>query len=162
MRPLAFGVRGEVSVPAKRSRQAIAGTLRAAGSIAVTGTGTSGEAFRGLARRLGVWSAIEHRVRPMAGGGPMEALLAGEVEMAALPLTNIAPVPGVHAVAVCPPELDAHVDLSLCLAADASLAAHRFEQWLVDPARDAALGALGAQRFRTGSKTAPSGAMPAR
>jgi len=145
--PLAFAVRGDASIPVRQSIEEIAKTLLSAASIAVTATGTSGATFHALARRLDVWEKIENRVRPMVGGGPMKALLAGDIELAALPLTNIAPVPGVHAIAVCPPEFHARIDLSLCLAPNASRAAHGFGEWLVDPARYATLGALGAHRF---------------
>jgi len=146
--PLALALRGAADGPALSADEDIAGALLAAERIAITGTGTSGGKFRTLARALGVWQDIGHRVLPMAGGYPMKALLAGEVDMAALPLTNIAPVPGAFATAVCRYGLGVHIDLSLCLSTTASCAARDFAAWLVAPARDARLEQLGANRFQ--------------
>ena len=145
--PLAFGVRGVVRNAPCRSADDVRAMLLEAASVAVTGTGTSGKAFARLARTLGIEDALRPKLRLMAGGEPMAALLAGDVAVAALPLTNIRPVPDVSVAGICPPELDVHVDLSLCLSRDASAAAREFADWLVDPARDAELGRLGAERF---------------
>ena len=145
--PLAFGVRGVIGSAPCRSADDIRAMLLEAPSIAVTGTGTSGKTFARLARALGIEDALRSKLRLVAGGEPMAALLAGDVAVAALPLTNIAPVPDVSVAGTCPPELDVHVDLSLCLSRDASGAAREFADWLVDPARDAELGRLGAERF---------------
>ena len=149
--PLAFGVRGVVGNAPCRSADDVRAMLLGAASIAVTGTGTSGKTFARLARTLGIEDALRPKLRLMAGGEPMAALLAGDVAVAALPLTNIAPVPDVSVAGICPPELDVHVDLSLCLSRDASGAAREFADWLIDPARDAALGQLGAERFTLAS-----------
>ena len=145
---LALAVRGPATAPVARSREGIAALLRATSDIAITDVGTSGAKFRALAAALGVREAIEGRIVPMPGGGPMRALLTGAVEMAALPLTNVAPVPGVIAVALCPPGLGVHIDLSLCVRRNAPHAARAFAGWLVDPARDARLERLGARRFQ--------------
>ena len=145
--PLAFGVRGVLANAPRRTADDVRAMLLEAASIAVTGTGTSGKSFARLTRTLGIEDALRPRLRPMAGGGPMAALLAGKVAVAALPLTNIRPVPGVSVAGICPPELDVHVDLSLCLSRNASAAAREFADWLLDPARDAELGRLGAERF---------------
>ena len=145
--PLAFGVRGVVGNAPCQSADDIRAMLLQVETIAVTETGTSGKAFARLTRTLGIRDELRPKLRLMAGGEPMAALLAGEVAVAALPLTNIALVPGVSVAGICPPELDLHVDLSLCLSRDASAAAREFADWLVDPARDAVLGRLGAERF---------------
>ena len=145
--PLAFGMRGDAAAGCRRSRSEIAAMLRAADSIAVTATGTSGKTFRRLTASLGIDESVRPKLRLMPGGGPMAALIAGEVAVAALPLTNIAPVPGVFAAAICPVAFDVHIDLSLCVSRDASAAALAFADWLIDPARDAVLDRLGAERF---------------
>ena len=149
--PLAFGVRGVIGSAPCRSADDVRAMLLGAASLAATATGTSGKSFARLTRTLGIEGALRPKLRLMAGGEPMAALLAGEVAVAALPLTNIAPVPDVSVAGICPPELDVHVDLSLCLSRDASGAAREFADWLVDPARDAVLGQLGAERFALAS-----------
>jgi len=146
--PLALARHGARPGPALFTDENIAAALLSANRIAITGTGTSGEKFRTLTEALGIRYDIEHRIVRMAGGGPMKALLTGEVDMAALPLTNIAPVPGVFAAAVCPSALGVHIDLSLCLSTTASRAARDFAAWLIDPARDVRLEQLGASRFQ--------------
>ena len=145
--PLAFGTRDVDGEAARRRDADLAALLLGAGSIAVTRTGTSGKTFHRLIETLGIRDALEPRLRLMAGGEPMAALLAGEVDVAALPLTNIAPVPGVSAAGICPLELDVHIDLSLCTNRTASDAAPSLVDWLLDPARDDALRRLGAERF---------------
>ena len=144
---LAFGVRGVARGRARGSEDAIAAMLLEAGSIAVTRTGTSGKQFDRLTEALGIRDAVRPKLRFMAGGGPMAALVAGEVAVAALPLSNIAPVPGVFAAGICPIELGVHIDLSLCTSRNASDAARELAAWLTDPARDDALGRLGVGRF---------------
>ena len=146
--PLAFGRRGAAGGSRHRSgRDDIAAMLLEAESIAVTRTGTSGKTFRRLVEALGIREALEPKLRFMAGGEPMATLIAGEVAVAALPLTNIAPVPGVFPTAICPVELGVHIDLSLCVSRDASNAARELAEWLIDPALDATLKRLGAERF---------------
>ena len=145
--PLAFGTRDADARLGGRQGRDVAELLLEAESIALTRTGTSGSTFARLVETLGLRDALEAKLRPMAGGGPMAALIAGEVDVAALPLTNIAPVPGVSAVAICPVALDVHIDLSMCLSRKASETASALAEWLLDPARDVALGRLGAERF---------------
>ena len=145
--PLAFGTRDANARLGGRQGRDVAELLLEAESIALTRTGTSGSTFARLVETLGLRDALGAKLRPMAGGGPMTALIAGEVDVAALPLTNIAPVPGVSAAAICPMALDVHIDLSLCLNREASAAASALADWLLDPARDAELSRLGAKRF---------------
>ncbi|WP_424974310.1 substrate-binding domain-containing protein [Dinoroseobacter sp. S124A] len=145
--PLSFAARGPASAPAVTDPARIAAVILGAGRIGLTDQGTSGAQFHALARSLGVTEQVADRLCGLEGGGPMRALKAGEVDLAVLPLTNIAPVPGVHAVAICPEALEVHVDLSLCLSHEASEAAQGLAAWLTDPARDGALAALGARRF---------------
>ena len=97
--------------------------------------------------RLGLSSTLAPKLPGLAGGQPMRALLAGDDERAALPLTNRAPVPGGRAAAICPDSLGVHVDLSSCLHRDAPDAALSLAEWLGEAARDATLEQLGATRF---------------
>lgn len=73
----------------------------------------------------------------------MSALLAGEVEMAALPLTNVAPIAGVRSAALCPEDLNVHVDLAFCFHENVNKAAHMFAQWLLEPSLQDTLQRLG-------------------
>lgn len=91
------------------SRGGVAAVLRRARSIAVTHKGTSGAQFARLVDLLDLGEALRTKVQALPGGGPMAALLAEEVDVAALPLTNVAPIPGGHAAALCPYELDVHI-----------------------------------------------------
>ncbi len=143
--PLAFAARGARG-PVARSVEGLIALLRAARSIALTDVGTSGGAFRHLARRLGLWEDLRDRLLCLEGGGPMRAVLEGRAELAALPLTNIAPVEGAAVAGICPAELEAEIALSLCLSPGASASARLFADWLLDPALDERLGAMGAMR----------------
>lgn len=143
--PLALAVRGKGDAP-REDLDAVAAVLRHARRVAVTRGGTSGARFARLVKHLGMDEALRSKIRPMPGGGPMAALLAGTVDVAALPLTNVAPVPGVRAAALCPLDLDLHVDLALCVHADAGPGARRFADRLVDADMDRTLAALGLWR----------------
>jgi|GEM_PF-1263009 len=145
--PLAFGVGDRADGARELPADDLAGILLDAESIAVTETGTSGRMFRHLLAALDIEATVQPKLRPMAGGEPMAALIAGTVAMAALPLTNIAPIAGVRPAAICPTSLGVHIDLSLCVRRNAADAARALADWLTDPARDAAFGDLGAERF---------------
>ncbi|MEO0635718.1 MAG: substrate-binding domain-containing protein [Pseudomonadota bacterium] len=146
--PLAFGKLGSSPVAPARDPERTAEILTSVESIAITDVGTSGDQFRNLAGQLEIWELIESRVVGLEGGGPMRALLAGEVELAGLPLTNIAPVPGVQCVASCPEGWNVHIDLSIALNDSADAATRRLADWLMQPALDERLAQLGANRFR--------------
>lgn len=76
----------------------------------------------------------------------MRALLRGEVDLVALPLSNIAPIDGVYAKIVCPPEHKVHIDLSLCLSATAHSGARELAHWLTDEAQNGVLRRFGIYR----------------
>lgn len=145
--PLAFAIQGSKTVTLLKTAQEIAKMLRDVESIAITGVGTSGGMFRNLAKKLGVLADIESAIKPMAGGEPIKALVAGEVEMATVPLTNIVTIEGIIPVATCPEDLGVHIDLAFCLNPVAAKPAQALADWLASPERDAGLAALGAPRF---------------
>ena len=147
--PLALAAIGDVDVAPVSSTDGIANALLAARTIAITGSGTSGKQFRRLIGMLGLEDAVRAKVRPLPGGGPITALRAGQVDLAALPLTNVAPVECVRVAAICPWQFDAHVDLSICISERANAGARRFADWLVDPALDGRLRQLGLFRHRS-------------
>lgn len=132
---------------ADRSVEGIADCLSAARSIAVTDGGTSGAQFALLLQKLRLDAQVQSKVELLPGGGPMAALLAGEVDLAVLPLTNVAPVTGVTGKAICPHELDVHVDLGFCLHQDANKATRAFADWLLDPKQVDTLARLGVERI---------------
>lgn len=144
--PLAFGVRGEGGAVV-REETGIADALRRAKRIGVTGDGTSGGTFARLLDRLQLTEETQNRVVPLKGGEPMRELLAGAVDLAVLPLTNIAPISGVRPVAVCPWDLEVHVDMALCCHPRANAGALAFADWLMSRERDAEFEALGLTRF---------------
>lgn len=117
--PLAFAARTRSaliqSAPAT-DRAAIAGALghwAAQGQcIGYTQTGTSGDMLRRLLADLGAALPGETLIG-LPGGGPMRALLAGEVDIACLPLSNIAPIPEAQVLAICPYEMGVHVEIDL-------------------------------------------------
>ena len=144
--PLVLAVTEEGGGAAAKSPEGIATVLGNARSIAITGRGTSGAQFGRLLDVLGMREALRPKIRPMPGGGPMAALLAGEVDVAALPLTNVAPIPGVRAAALCPLDMDVHVDLALCVHEEAGAGARLFADRLTGPGMDDRLRALGLWR----------------
>ena len=137
--PLALGARGEHTT--ERTEAGIAGVLRQARRIAYTGDGTSGGTFLALLARLGLADALADRLSALEGGGPMRAVLRGEADLAALPLTNVAPVPGMSATAVCPEDWDVHVDIDLCANEDGRVLA----DWLALPVVRRDLAGMGAE-----------------
>ncbi len=143
--PLAFGALGQGRKAATDEAE-ISKLLHRSKRIGVTGAGTSGETFARLLDRLDLTEEMRNRVIPLQGGEPMRKLLAGELDLAALPLTNVAPIPGVRAAAICPWDMEVHIDLALCLHPEACTGSHAFVAWLVSTARDATLSALGLLR----------------
>ncbi|MEM9270639.1 MAG: substrate-binding domain-containing protein, partial [Pseudomonadota bacterium] len=139
--PLAFGALGDGGAPVGDDA-GISDVLRRSTRIGVTGTGTSGKTFARLLERLALTDEVQDRIIPLKGGEPMRQLLAGHVDLAVLPLTNIAPIRGVRPIAVCPWDLDVHIDLALCCHPEASAEAHMFADWLLSNDRDETLEAL--------------------
>lgn len=145
--PLALAVLGKDQTAVTSDPSEIRDILQSARNIAVTDIGTSGKMFDRLMEKLGVSGEINDRVLRLEGGGPMRALLAGEAEIAVLPNTNIAPISQAGTIAVCAPELDVHIDLSMCLNRSAATSAARLLSWLENPERDEVLAEMGAMRF---------------
>lgn len=152
--PLSMAILGE-GISAVTSRVEIAEILTSAQSIAITGGGTSGSQFDHLLTKLRVRDAVDPKVRRLPGGGPMAALLAGQVELAALPLTNVAPIAGVRSAALCSFDLDVHVDLSFCLHEGANTATQEFAVWLLDTSRRDTLRSLGLAESGNGNSGLP-------
>ncbi len=144
--PLAFAARGTEPVPIAETADELATLLESAQSIALTRSGTSGQMFCDLAKSLGVWNLVEHRLIFMEGGGPIRAVTAGEVELATVPLTNIITIPGITPVGVCPDELHVHIDVSFCLKPGCIQAAHELAAWLKTEKRQTDLESLGVFR----------------
>lgn len=128
--PLSFAVRGEHGDAPAEASEDIANILNEASSIGVTNAGTSGVQFDQLLNQLGIHDDVAPKVVRLPGGGPMKELLAGNVALAALPLTNIAPIKQVTVVATCPVNLDVHIDLAFCLHENANEATQEFAAFL--------------------------------
>ena len=141
--PLAFAVLEEAGVAPAEGTDGVAAVLTQARRVAVTRQGTSGARLVRLAEALGLTEMLRAKLRPMPGSGPMAALLAGEVDVAALPLTNVAPILGVRAAALCPTSMDVHVDLALCLHPDAGPGARLFADRMAAQAMAGELRDLG-------------------
>lgn len=145
--PLAFGgarARDRVA----RTPSDIAALLAEAERIGFSAKGTSGGQYRALLEMLdGEVEAVLAKSVGLPGGGPMRALLAGELDLICLPLTNIAPVEGAFVHGICPDDLRVHVDIALCRAPNAAPMAAALADWLCAPERDAALQALGGWRY---------------
>ncbi|WP_420863209.1 substrate-binding domain-containing protein [Algirhabdus cladophorae] len=141
--PLCLAMRGDSTTAPSQDPAAIAAFLAQADSIAITDSGTSGAQFSKLAAQLDIAQKIQGKLRWMPGGGPMAALQSGDVQVAALPLTNVAPVHGVHAKFICPLQMDVHIDLALCVATQANAATLDFAAWLQQPSLQKRLHSLG-------------------
>lgn len=141
--PLAIAVRGPSDGLQLTRPDEIAAFLWQVESIAITEGGTSGAQFARLTEALGMTGDIEDRLRLLPGGGPMAALLGGDVAAAALPLSNVATVPQVHAKAICPRDMGVHIELAFCLHAQANAATRAFAEWLLGSEVQNRLRALG-------------------
>ncbi|MEL6645426.1 MAG: substrate-binding domain-containing protein [Pseudomonadota bacterium] len=141
--PLAFAMRGTNCEAPTETTEGIARFILNCKEIAITEAGTSGAQFHRLLEALGIADEMRGRVRLMPGGGPMAALKGGDVDVAALPLTNIAPVEGVTARVFCPRALDVHIDLMFCLRAGVHPGAERLALWIRDAERRVTLEKLG-------------------
>lgn len=141
--PLAFAVRGNAGALPADDADAITDVLSGAHGVAVTEHGTSGARFMRLAEALGLTEMLRAKLRPMSGGELITALLAGKVDVAVLPLTNVAPIPGVRATALCPALMSVHVDLALCIHPDAGPGARLFADRLAAQAMAGELRGLG-------------------
>lgn len=130
--PLSFGMAGDPGTKVLQERDDIAAFLKNASSIAVTEAGTSGKQFLQLLDKMEIGEDVAAKVARLPGGGPMATLLQREVEVAALPLTNIAPIKGAHAAAICSPDMNVHIDLAFCLHKSANSASKAFGNWLMD------------------------------
>jgi molybdate transport system substrate-binding protein len=130
--PLSFALRGEHdNAPAKAAKD-IAAILKNTSSIGVTNAGTSGAQFDQLLNQLGIYDDVAPKVVRLPGGGPMKELLAGNVQIAALPLTNIAPIKQVTVVASCPTDWGVHIDLAFCLHEKSNEATQEFAAFLAE------------------------------
>lgn len=145
--PLAFARLGQDGMTTATTSSEIKTVLARATQIGITDAGTSGGTFRDLTRYLDIASDVGPRIVPLGAGEPMRALLDGRIDLAALPLTNIAPIAGVWVAGVCPIDWGVHIDLSLCLRKGAPAAAQKMADWLMAPAREPDLERLGASRF---------------
>ncbi|MEL6951982.1 MAG: hypothetical protein AAFN09_02970 [Pseudomonadota bacterium] len=150
--PLAFAERAEgdgAASPPVRDRASIAecvtGWAAAGLRIGFTETGTSGDMLRKLLTDLDARVPPEHLIG-LPGGGPMRALLAGEVDIACLPLSNIAPVPQARTLAICPDELGVHVEIDLLAHPDAGPEAQAIAAYLLKHSPTEAWRNLGSQR----------------
>ena len=143
--PLAFGALSDGGTHVCDEAQ-ISDVLRRSKRIGVTDAGTSGGTFGQLLDRLKMKDEVQDRIIPLKGGEPMRQLLAGQLDLAVLPLTNIAPIRGVGSIAVCPWDFDVHIDLALCCHPKASADAQMFADWLMSNDRDETLEVLGLTR----------------
>jgi molybdate transport system substrate-binding protein len=88
---------------------AVRRTLTSAASIAYTGEGAAGEALLALIERLGLGPEVRGKLRPMPGGGAVEPVARGEVELSITTLPGILEVAGADLVGPLPPELQSWV-----------------------------------------------------
>lgn len=141
--PLCFAMRGTGDGAPIQRADGIAAILRQASTIATTQGGTSSAQFSRLMEHLDLSQDLTKKIRPMPGGGPAAAVRGGQVDVALLPLSNVAPVADLYAKAICPRDLDVQVDLAICVADGANAATTDFAQWLLNRERKRRLHALG-------------------
>lgn len=133
----------------RSSAEDIRALLLQAESIAYTSEGTSGKTFVELASRLGILRQILPRTKPMAPGLPVRAVSDGEADLAVAPLTTVIAAPGVDCAAICPPELQADIDMSIFLGRECAdrAAARRLVRYLSAASLDPYLESRGVRRF---------------
>lgn len=145
--PLAFAVRGLGPGVLEASKvEDVRIALTDAKQIAITKGGTSGDMFLSLIAKLSLTEAIQKKVVQLDGGEPMRALLKGQVDLAALPLSNIAPIGGVFPKVIFPSDFGVHIDLAFCLSRSAGTRCSKLATWLTHDARNEQLMSLGIER----------------
>ncbi|MEM9317381.1 MAG: substrate-binding domain-containing protein [Pseudomonadota bacterium] len=146
--PLAFACLGQNSADIPDDADAAREFLQTAtGTLGYTGAGTSGARLAALLTKLGLAERWAGRLVALPGGGPASALRAGDVDFAALPLTNFALETDFAVQAICPDHLDVHIDLSLVITRTAGDAARDLAAFLTDPAQDAQMARAGGLRY---------------
>ncbi|MEM7721267.1 MAG: substrate-binding domain-containing protein [Pseudomonadota bacterium] len=144
--PLCLAVNTRPNTSPLQHPREIASVLVGAETIALTTGGTSSAQFARLAESLGITKEMDPKLRWLPGGGPAAALRKGDVDIAVLPLTNVASVPGLYARAICPLDMDVQVDLAFCVSARATVATRQFAEWLIAPELDDRMWDLGVRR----------------
>ena len=90
----------------------VAGFKRAlmqASSIGYTGEGAAGQAVMSMIARLGLGPALSGKLKPMPGGGAVEPVARGVVEMSITTIPGILEVAGADLVGPLPAELQSYV-----------------------------------------------------
>ena len=145
--PLGFAARGDGDTQVARALPSLRACLQNAGRIGYTETGTSGKSLARLLELLAFDQPLRTELVGLAGGGPMRALRDGDVDLAALPMTNIARQSGVMPVAICPLDLGVEIDLSGFLSLTPRPGAQAFLKWLADHRQEPNWAAFGVERF---------------
>ena len=80
-----------------------------ASSIAYTGEGAAGQAVMSMISRLGLGPAVAGKFKPMPGGGAVEPVARGVVEMSITTIPGILEIEGADLVGPLPAELQSYV-----------------------------------------------------
>ena len=107
---IGLAVRRGEALPDIGTVEGVKRTLLAARAIAYTGEGAAGQAVLGMIARLGLADALAEKLRPMPGGGAVEPVTRGEVELSITTIPGILEVAGAELVGPLPAELQSWVE----------------------------------------------------
>ena len=151
--PLALGRRkGGAAGPVARNRDGVAALLGQARSIVYVGAGTSGQKYLGLLDRLRLARSVGPKSLAMERGTVIPAVLSGQAELVAAPLTVLLAHPCLEPAAVLPQDLGTHIELSAFVRASPLPGALALLQFLLSADLDGEFARAGLLRL-----SAPSG-----
>lgn len=145
--PLALGRRAGINEPAITCADDLISLLHKAESICYTGEGTSGKTYLDAMASLGLSEKVAPKSHPMAAGAPAASVVAGETELAALPLTTILSNPGLTTAAIFPAAVGAHIDMSVFTSLSPRSGTAAVLDALTASELDSELAAVGVVRF---------------
>ena len=110
--PLALARRaGDAGPKVVRGQAGIIALLQAARRIAYVGAGTSGRKYLGALDQLGVTTNVGPKSIAMERGTLVPALLSGQIDLMAAPLTTVIAHPALEPAAILPPTLGVQIEL---------------------------------------------------
>ncbi len=116
---LGVAVRKGAAKPDISTVEAFTHALLAAKSVAYPGKGASGLYFVSLLERMGIKSAMQAKLRPMAAEDTVEVVARGEADMVVVVATRISDVSGVELVGPIPDQLQTRIGFTAALSSSA-------------------------------------------
>lgn len=135
-----------IARPVLRDCASIKTLLREARTVAYVGAGSSGANYLAVLDRLRLAGSVGARNLSMERGQGIPAILAGEVELLAAPLTTVMAHPGLEPAAILHEALDAHIPLEIFVRAKPQADALRLLEFLMSADLDEQFASAGLRR----------------